>query len=104
MPALKSLIPFALKLYNTIKKDDQTSINFSHIISSPVGRSKETLLLAKKKLLYYGNKIIIPRALQQDILQRIYERHPGIQRCQLRARHSVTVMWPGIITQFKEFC
>lgn len=45
-------------------------------------------------LLLKQNRIVIPRALRPDTLQRIHEGHLGIAKCKRRVRD--TVYWPGI--------
>ena len=46
------------------------------------------------EILLYNNRLVIPKALQQDILGRIHEGHLGISKC--RARAAQTVWWPGM--------
>lgn len=50
-------------------------------------------------LLLHGQRIVVPKSLQKETLQRIHEGHQGIQRCRLRAKCSV--WWPGITTQIQ---
>ena len=45
-------------------------------------------------LLVFRARIVVPEALQEDILDRIHDGHLGIMKCQERARTSV--WWPGI--------
>ena len=46
------------------------------------------------KLLLYGGRIVVPKKLQAETLQKIHTGHQGIVRCRLRATSSV--WWPGI--------
>ena len=48
-------------------------------------------------LLMHGTRIVIPKCLQQETLQRIHEGHQGINKCRARANRSV--WWPGISAQ-----
>ena len=45
-------------------------------------------------LLFKGRQLIIPRAMQTNILDLIHESHLGIEKCKARARS--TVYWPGM--------
>ena len=51
-------------------------------------------------LLLYGRRIVIPKILRGDTLQRIHQGHQGIQSCKLRTKTSV--WWPGITRQITE--
>ena len=46
------------------------------------------------ELLLYGGRIVVPKQLQAETLQKIHTGHQGIVRCRLRATSSV--WWPGI--------
>ncbi len=45
-------------------------------------------------LLMYGQRVVIPTSLREDMLQRLHNGHMGITKCKLRAQD--TVWWPGI--------
>ena len=45
-------------------------------------------------LLLYGSRIVIPRDLQEETLQKIHQGHQGIQKCCQRVLASV--WWPGV--------
>ena len=45
-------------------------------------------------LLLRSHRIVIPRSLQQETLQKIHSGHQGIQQCRLCV--STSVWWPGI--------
>uniref|UniRef100_A0A3B3DJ66 Gypsy retrotransposon integrase-like protein 1 n=1 Tax=Oryzias melastigma TaxID=30732 RepID=A0A3B3DJ66_ORYME len=47
-------------------------------------------------LLMKGQRLVIPKALRADILERLHEGHQGISKCRARARESA--WWPGIST------
>ena len=45
-------------------------------------------------LLLYGARIVVPKSMREDTLQKIHQGHQGIQRCCLRVKNSV--WWPGV--------
>ena len=51
-------------------------------------------------LLLYDDRIVVPQSLWEETLQRVHEGHQGIERCRLRAKHSV--WWPEIAKHLKE--
>nr|XP_054749950.1 uncharacterized protein K02A2.6-like [Lytechinus pictus] len=51
-------------------------------------------------LLVYDERLVIPRALRLDILERLHQGHLGITKCRGRARESV--WWPGLSTSLEE--
>ena len=57
-------------------------------------------LTIHNNLLLYDKRIVVPRSLQKETLHKIHEGHQGIQRCRMRAQHSV--WWPGISKQVAE--
>lgn len=48
--------------------------------------SRRGHLTVHKGLLMYGDRIVVPKALQKDTLLRIHQGHLGIQRCKLRVQ------------------
>lgn len=56
-------------------------------------------------LLFKATKVVIPRSMRTEILERIHDGHLGINKCLSRARQ--LVFWPGItgdITTFIKRC
>ena len=53
------------------------------------------------ELLLYGGRIVVPKQLQKETLQKIHTGHQGIVRCRLRA--ATSVWWPGISKELELF-
>ena len=52
-------------------------------------------------LLLYGNRIIIPHSMRDEILRKVHAGHQEIQRCRLRL--ATSVWWPGISKEIEQF-
>ena len=73
--------------------------NLLHPTLSPYWAVRGFLTL-DNELLLYGNRIVVPSALQKDTIEKIHFVHQGIERCQQRVRSSV--WWPGVSAQIKQ--
>ncbi|GFO32907.1 Pol polyprotein [Plakobranchus ocellatus] len=51
-------------------------------------------LHVENNIVFFENRMIIPEALRQDILQKLHSSHLGVDKCKSRARESI--FWPGI--------
>ena len=51
-------------------------------------------------ILFKGEKIIIPKAMQPEMLKLIHSSHLGIEKCKRRARD--ILYWPGISSQIQD--
>ena len=58
------------------------------------------MLSVKSGLVTYGNRIIVPREMQPEILQYIHEGHQGKEECLLQAKN--TVFWPKMTYDVQE--
>ena len=52
-------------------------------------------------LLLCGQRIVVPTALQQEVLEQLHTGHQGITKCRQRAKQAV--WWPGLSKQIAEF-
>ena len=71
----------------------------------PYWKARGELTVHNDTLLLYNRRIVVPKSLQRQTLQKIHTGHQGIQRCRLRAKSSV--WWPGIsqtITDMVKIC
>ncbi len=58
------------------------------------------VLTAHNRLLLRGPRLIIPSAMHNSVLEKLYQGHQGILKCKERARE--TVWWPGLGNQLSE--
>ena len=58
------------------------------------------MLSVKSRLITCGNRIIVPKEMQPEMLQYIHKGHQGKERCLLRARN--TVFWPKMTYDVQE--
>ncbi|XP_048259745.1 uncharacterized protein K02A2.6-like [Haliotis rufescens] len=52
-------------------------------------------------LVFKGNKLVVPRALQAEMLEKIHEAHLGITKCKQRARD--VLFWIGMNKHIEDF-
>ena len=60
------------------------------------------MLSVKSRLITCGNRIMVPKEMQPEMLQYIHEGHQGKERCLLRERN--TVFWPKMTYDVQERC
>ena len=51
-------------------------------------------------LLLFNGRIVVPKALKAETLQRVHSGHQGVERC--RARVAMSVWWPGVSRDVQE--
>ena len=86
------------KQVRTYFQDGWPPIMPSQPLLKPYWKKKQHLMLTRG-LLVYNNWIVIPLALQFDMLNAIHEGQLGITKCQGRAAYSV--WWPLITKQIE---
>ncbi|XP_014666364.1 PREDICTED: uncharacterized protein K02A2.6-like [Priapulus caudatus] len=52
-------------------------------------------------LIFKGERVVIPKAMRRDMLDRIHSSHLGENSCLKRARE--TIFWPGIKSDVKDY-
>ena len=60
----------------------------------PYWKVRGNLSVDKSNLLLFGKRIVIPKYLRRETLEKIHTGHQGIQGCRLRA--GMSVWWPGL--------
>jgi transposase InsO family protein len=84
-PTLQRVIEFCKNGWPAYKSDHPSlTTYFEH----------QSHLTVNDNLLLYDQRLVIPSALQLEILNLIHEGHQGIVKCRARARGNV--WWPGI--------
>ncbi|XP_038075960.1 uncharacterized protein K02A2.6-like [Patiria miniata] len=51
-------------------------------------------------ILFLGNRVVVPRSMQEDMLKKIHESHLGIVKLKQRAR--AILYWPGMNSQIED--
>ena len=58
-------------------------------------------LTTEDDLLFRGDRIVVPKCLQRELIQRVHGSHLGINACLTRARECV--YWPKMSSQLRDF-
>ena len=88
---LPSVINYVLQGWPTHERNCSESVKcFFHA---------RNCLSYSRGLLLYGSRIVIPTALQGEILRKVHDGHQGVNKCLQRAQDSV--WWPKIISDIK---
>ena len=53
-------------------------------------------------LLFKGEKLIVPKSMQREMMEKIHSSHLGINKCKARARD--ILYWPGMSSQIHDLC
>lgn len=56
--------------------------------------------MVENGLLFKGCRLVIPKSLQSDILEKLHTAHQGRAKCRERAKQSV--WWPGLSAQLQQ--
>ena len=74
----------------------------SHELSGELCRyvTVKNHLSIANNLLLYGNRIIVPHSMRDEILGKVHAGHQGIQRCRLRL--ATSVWWPGAMKEVEQ--
>ena len=82
-----------LSLKETIVKGFPSNLNELNLNLRPYAKMKD-LLCVENDLIVCGQRLVVPRKLRTEVLQRLHASHLGIEKTRRRARQSV--YWPGI--------
>ena len=66
---------------------------------APYWKAKDRLTICDG-LLQYNSRIVVPKPLQRETLQKIHTGHLGIEKC--KKRTSSAVWWPGVMQQITQ--
>ena len=70
----------------------------------PYWKERDALTVCKG-LLLFNSRIVVPKSLQQETLQKVHTGHLGIEKC--KKRIAMSVWWPGVtqqVTQLVQNC
>lgn len=59
------------------------------------------LIHVKDNVIYYNNRILIPKQLRQEMLMIVHSGHAGVVKCKKRARK--VLFWPGMSQDIQHF-
>ena len=65
----------------------------------PYYQARNNLTVCNDMLLF-NERIVVPKALRTETLQKIHSGHQGVERC--RARVAMSVWWPGVLRDVQE--
>ena len=82
-----------VKVSQYIKNGWPTQIKQVDLVAKQSWPFREELTIINK-IMFKGERIVIPASLQKEILLKLHQSHLGIEKTKLRARE--TVIWPGI--------
>ena len=101
-----------MELKNETKKDNQLQQLISVLQSGWPTNKRDTPkaclpfwnfrdeLSMSDDIIFKGEKIVIPKKLQPEMLRHIHSSHLGIEKCKRRARD--VLFWPGMISQIED--
>ena len=72
---------------------------FIHPVLIPYYQARNNLTVCNDLLLFNG-RIVVPKALRAETLQRVHSGHQRVERC--RARVAVSVWWPRVLRDVTE--
>ena len=87
-----------IKLKQTIIEGFPSNYNELDPLVRPYVKMKD-LLSIDGDLVICGQRLVIPRIMRREILNKLHSSHQGIERTRRRARHAV--YWPGIDNDLK---
>ena len=95
---ISSVDPEYMSLKKTIINGFPCNQNEIDPVLRPYAKMKDLLCL-DNGLIVCGQRLVIPRRLRKEVLQRLHSAHQGIERTRRRTRQSV--YWPGIDNDVK---
>ncbi len=109
---VEAFIEKGLSKYRKAQEEDPVCTNLKHYCHqgwpakaavspeiAPYWKERSSLT-EKDQLLLYNHRIVVPKFLQKETLQKFHEGHQGIERC--RARATASAWWPGVSQQIAQ--
>lgn len=96
-----------------VEEDEETALVKRYCINGWPERKNETpevvrhywnlrnTISEEDGLLFLSHKLIVPKQLKKDMLQRIHTAHGGMEKCKARARQ--ILYWPRMATDIENF-
>jgi hypothetical protein len=104
-----------LKEFKNATNNDQALQNLKITVQNGWPNSKEDLqndvkpywhfreeIHTADDLMFKGEKLIVPKSLQKEMLDKIHSSHMGINKCKARARD--IFYWQGMASQIQDIC
>lgn len=78
----------------TIKKETEKDSELSKVVSNLLKNSEESEFTLLDGILFWKDRVVVPKALRSTVLNELHETHLGITKMKQLARRYV--YWPGI--------
>ncbi|VDI06076.1 Hypothetical predicted protein [Mytilus galloprovincialis] len=114
---LLAYLPISQQMYDTFQKSTAEDFELKELTKTviegwPLDKSELVKIMTPywtfrdeiscvDGLLFKSHKLIVPKSMQREMLNKIHESHMGINKCKARARY--VLFWNGMAAQIKDF-